>query len=229
MLRRQALRDTQELLVLFTPQGRLDCVSRVSAKRSGLIEPLTVIRAHLRLGRSLPVLQEVTLDRTFAGLLGDFDRLRQAGYLLHLWLEAFPGEGDSVDPYRLLRLSLDSLDAGLDARALLTWTELQVMRLLGGAVCLRACVGCGGAPGEWFSLEGALCSSCYRADRRRVSGEVLGWLAFLQRARLLMLAEARPSEEVLVAGRELMTVLVMEAFPRLSRFLVGGVLANSGD
>jgi DNA repair protein RecO (recombination protein O) len=226
ILRRQPLRDHQELLVLFSPQGRLDCVSRVSLKRTGLLEPLTCVRAHLRLGRSLPVLQEVGLERTFPQLLGDYDRLELAGYLLSLWLEAFPGEVDSVDPYRLLRLSLDSLEAGLESEALLTWTQLQVMRLLGSAPQLRRCVRCGDGSLAGFSVDagGALCRPC---GGRMVEASVLGWLAFLQQASLLKLAAAQPSPAQVGQGRQLMASWMHRSFPRLARF--GGVCAHSGD
>ncbi|MBT9582361.1 DNA repair protein RecO [bacterium] len=227
-MRRQPLRDAQELLVLFSPQGRFDCVSRISVKRTGLLEPLTCIVAHLRLGRSLPVLQEVGLERTFPEILSDFDRLELAGYLLNLWVEAFPSQSDSVDPYRLLRLSLDSLEAGLEPVWLVTWTELQVMRLLGGAPQTRRCLRCGAQSPGWFSVEagGALCGGCRSSGCVQVDGSVLEWLAFLQRASLLKLAAAQPAAAAVMAGRKLMASWVRQVFPRLARF--GGVHANPG-
>ncbi|MBS2033572.1 DNA repair protein RecO [bacterium] len=224
MLRRQPLRDTQELLVLFTPRGRLDCVSRISSKRTGLLEPLTCLRVHLRHGRSLAVLEEVSLERTYSGLLTDYDRLHWAGYLLNLWLEAFPGEIENNDAYRLLRLSLDSLDAGLETDWLVSWCELQSMRLLGSAPQFRRCVRCG-AEGDldWFSVEagGALCSACRGTGARELTPLVREWLLFLQRASLLKLAGAQPQPETVRAGRELLCDWVLYAFPRLHRFLKG--------
>ncbi len=225
-MRRQPLRDTQELLVLFSPRGRIDCVSRISARRTGLLEPLTCILAHLRLGRSLPLLDEVSLERTYAGLLGDFDRLHWAGYLLNLWLEAFPGEIENNDAYRLLRLSLDSLDAGLRSEWLVSWCELQAMRLLGSAPQLRRCVRCGAEHQlDWFSVAagGALCPHCRESGARPLAAEVREWLAFLQRANLLRLAAARPDDGVVLAGRDLIGDWVLYAFPRLERFLKGGL------
>lgn len=226
ILRRQPLRDTQELLVLFTPRGRIDCVSRVSAKRTGLLEPLTCVRAHLRLGRSLPQLEEVALERTYAGLMADYDRLHWAGYLLNLWLEAFPGEIENNDAYRLLRLSLDSLDAGLQAEWLVSWCELQAMRLLGSAPQMRRCVRCGSDEALcWFSVAGggALCPECRGPGAVSLSEPLRDWLAFLQRANLLRLAAAEPEPEVVFKGRELLADWVLYAFPRLQRFLKGGV------
>lgn len=224
VLRRQALRDTQELLVLFTPQGRVDCVSRVSVKRTGLLEPLTCIQASLRSSSraaGLPNLQEVCLERTYPGLLADYDRLHWAGYLLNLWLEAFPGQVENTDPYRLLRLALDSLEAGLDWQRLVTWTELQAFRLLGSAPQLRVCLRCSSREPGWFApgLGGALCADCRGPGSQRVSGELLGWLSFLQRARLTQLGSARPAAEVLDGGRRLMREMVVGSFPRLERFL----------
>ena len=225
VLRRQPLRDTQELLILFTPRGRIDCVSRVSSKRTGLLEPLTCVRAHLRPGRSLPQLAEVSLERTYAGLLADYDRLHWAGYLLNLWLEAFPGEVDNNDAYRLLRLSLDSLDAGLQPEWLGTWGELQTMRLLGSAPQLRRCVRCAAEQLlNWFSVEagGALCPDCRSPGARPLTGSLREWLAFLQRANLLRLASAQPPAEAVSEGRELVSLWMLYAFPRLERFLRGG-------
>lgn len=225
VLRRQPLRDTQELLVLFSPRGRIDCVSRVSARRTGLLEPLTCVRAHLRLGRSLPQLDEVSLERTYAGLMADYDRLHWAGYLLNLWLEAFPGEIENNDAYRLLRLSLDSLDAGLQAEWLVSWCELQAMRLLGSAPQLRRCVRCGNEQSlEWFSVEagGALCLDCRESGARPLQEPVRVWLAFLQRANLLRLAAAQPEAGAVSQSRELICHWVLYVFPRLERFLRGG-------
>ena len=225
MLRRQPLRDTQELLILFSPRGRVDCVSRISAKRTGLLEPLTCIHAHLRIGRSLPQLAEVTLERTYAGLLGDYDLLHWAGYLLNLWLDAFPGSIENNDAYRLLRLSLDSLDAGLDPESVVSWCELQVMRLLGSAPQLRRCVRCAEESNlQWFSVEagGALCPQCRGVGVRALPASVRDWLAFLQRANLMKLATARPGPETLAAGRQLLVLWMVHFFPRLSRFF-GGV------
>lgn len=224
MLRRQPLRDTQELLILFTPRGRLDCVSRVSGKRTGLLEPLTCLRAHLRYGRSLPVLEEVALDRTYPRLLADYDRLHWAGYLLNLWLEAFPGEIENNDAYRLLRLGLDSLDAGLQSEWLISWCELQSMRLLGSAPQVRRCVRCGAESDlSWFSVEagGALCEGCRGTGARPLSATVREWLGFLQRANLLKLAAAQPQSETVSAARELLCDWVLYTFPRLHRFLKG--------
>ncbi len=225
-MRRQPLRDTQEMLILFSPRGRVDCVSRVSARRTGLLEPLTCVRAHLRLGRSLPNLEEVTLERTYAGLLADYDRLHWAGYLLNLWMEAFPGEIENNDAYRLLRLSLDSLDAGLQAEWLVSWCELQAMRLLGSAPQLRRCVRCGSEDSlGWFSVEagGALCEGCRAPGVRPLSAPLRDWLMFLQRANLLRLAAAEPQPEVVAQARELIADWVLYAFPRLHRFLKGGL------
>lgn len=205
--------------MLFSAAGRVDCVSRVSARRSGLLEPLTWVRVCLRWGRGLPTLQEVALDRVFPGVLRDFDRLHWAGYLLHLWLEAFPGVTESNDPYRLLRLSLESLEAGLEPLILVSWAEVQVLRLLGTPPQVRKCLRCGAEPG-WFSVEagGALCSSC-RVSGVAVSSEVLGWLAFLQGATLVKLAGASPPAEVVGRGRELLKGFLLYSFPRLERFL----------
>lgn len=223
VLRRQALRDTQELLVLFTPEGRVDCVSRVSVKRTGLLEPLTCIQASLRSARvsGLPSLQEVSLERTYPGLLADYDRLHWAGYLLNLWLEAFPGQVENTDPYRLLRLALDSLEAGLEWRRLVTWTELQAFRLLGSAPQVRVCLRCSSRDVGWFAsgLGGVLCGHCRGPGSQRVGPELLDWLGFLQRARLTQLAAAEPAEEVVVRGRGLMREMVLGSFPRLEKFL----------
>ncbi|MBN9415819.1 MAG: DNA repair protein RecO [Candidatus Eremiobacteraeota bacterium] len=225
-MRRQPLRDTQELLVLFTPRGRVDCVSRVSVKRTGLLEPLTCIRAHLRLGRSLPQLDEVALERTYGGLMTDYDRLHWAGYLLNLWLEAFPGEIENNDAYRLLRLSLDSLDAGLQAEWLVSWCELQAMRLLGSAPQLKRCVRCGSERSlPWFSVAagGVLCEDCRGPGASPLPEALRDWMTFLQRSNLLRLAAAEPEAEVVAAARERIADWVLYAFPRLQRFLKGGV------
>lgn len=223
VLRRQPLRDGQDLLVLFTPQGRRDCVARCG-RRSGLLEPLTCLRVHLRegKGRSLPHLQEATLDRVFSGLLGDYDRLCWAGYLVHLWLDAFsdPAAGDGNHPYRLLRLSLEGLDMGLEPRWLVSWSELQVMRLLGSAPLLSHCVSCGEESTDGFSVEagGALCSRCFAPGCIRVGPSVIGWMRRLQRSSLTDLAAQRPAGAESLCLAERVRAYVFANFPRLEKF-----------
>lgn len=210
--------------MLFTPRGRLDCVSRISLRRTGLLEPLTCLRANLRYGRSLPNLQEVVLERTYSGLLANYTRLHWAAYLLNLWLEAFPGEIDRNDAYRLLRLSLDSLDAGFQSEWLVSWSELQSLRLLGCAPQLVSCVNCGGDKDlPWFSVEsgGALCQQCRRPGVHSLSASTRAWLIFLQRASLSRLVGARPEIHTVEDARQLLRYLILAMYPRLARFAGG--------
>lgn len=206
--------------MLFTPQGRLDCVARGTTRRSGLCEPLTCLSVQLRLGRSLPHMQEAVLDRTFAGILGDFDLLASAGYVVGLWLEAFPADTDESAPYRLLRIALESMDAGLDPGWLLAWVDLQVLRLLGLAPELRHCVLCGRQDVSRFSVEagGVACSRCSPPGSRGMSGVVWGWLRFLRRSPVTAVGAADPQAGDALRVQELTRACMLATFPSLARY-----------
>lgn len=220
VLRRQILRDSQDLLVLFTPSGRIDCVARGSLKRSGLCEPLTCLQVQLYAGRSLPQLQEATLQRTFPTVLGDLYRMACAGYLLHLWFEAFPGETEDSAPFRLLQIALEGLDAGLNPAWLLAWVELQALRLTGVGPELRRCVGCGSLAASRFSAEagGVLCSRCPGHGARHLSGQSWDWLRFLRRSPLGEVSRAEPESAEIQTLARMIRACVLLAYPGLSRF-----------
>jgi DNA repair protein RecO (recombination protein O) len=222
VLRRQPLRDSQDLLVLFTPQGRLDCIARGTSKRSGLCEPLTCLSLQLSWGRarsSLPQLQEAMLERTFTGILADFDLLAAAGYLVGLWLEAFPSETEESAAYRLLRIALEGLDVGVAPAWLLAWVEIQVLRLLGLSPELRQCILCGARPVTRFSVEagGVTCSRCSPPGAWGMSAEVWEWLQFLRRSPVTAVGSAQPQLAAARRVQELTRACVLAAFPGLAR------------
>jgi DNA repair protein RecO len=229
VLRRQALRDTQDLLVLFTPEGRKDCVARVSAKRSGLLEPLTCVNLSLQPGRSLAQLQEVTLERVYTAILGDLDRLSWAGYWLALWQEAFPGECQTQEAYQLLRLTLEALDVGMPGAWLSTWCELRVLSLLGCAPHLGECL-CGQVPVALSSPEGAaVCRGCGGQSVFRPGAQCMATLAYLQRLPLLRLGQKFPPPDLVSQLRRAIEWLILQHFPSLGKNFPRSIYASIGD
>lgn len=220
MLRRQPLRDTQDLLVLFTPGGRVDCVVRGALRRSALCEPLTVLEVQLYRGRSLPQLQEATLTRTYSGVVSDLYLLGCAGYLIQLWLEAFPGDTDGSAPFRLLLIALEGLEQQVDAPWVLSWVEYQVLRLAGLGPETRRCVGCGSEAVTRFAVEsgGVLCSSCPGSGARSLSPAALAWLRSLRSSPLLVVATAHPPVAAADLVARLLRLCVLRAYPGLARF-----------
>lgn len=212
--------------MIFSPQGRLDCVARGTSKKSGLLEPLTCVRIQVKTGRGLPWLQEIALEKTYPTILSNFLYLQWAGYWIHLWLESFGDEGESQQAYRLLRLCLDALDLGLEPAWLVSWADLQVSQLLGSAPQLQACVRCDSQVVERFSLEsgGMLCRRCSSSHRGfLVEPAVIQWLRFLQRVPLARLTAGRPRPQEVLQVRQVMDRWMVGLFPKMERFLPGGV------
>lgn len=199
----------------------MDCVARGTSKRSGLIEPLTCIRVQLRQGRGLPSLEEVTLERSYRGILSDLDRMQWAGYWVHLWQEAFDSSNEDCPAYPLLRLALDALDLGLESLWLTAWVDLQVSSLLGQSPDFGGCVLCGQSMGQGFSCRqgGVVCRGCQPELEWKLSPPVLQWLRFLQKVSLQGLARGRPKLAEVRQVRALMNHWMLWMFPRLERFV----------
>lgn len=164
-------------------------------------------------------MQEAVLERSFTRILADFDLLAAAGYVVGLWLEAFPDETDESAAYRLLRIALESLDAGVPPHWLLAWVELQVLRLLGLSPELRQCILCGARPASRFSVEagGVTCSRCSPPGARGMSPDVWEWLQFLRRSPVTAVGAADPEPGAARRVQEMTRACVLAAFPGLAR------------
>jgi len=181
VLRQQALGESDRIVTLFTREhGKLRAaakgVRRPTSRLAGRIEPFTHARLMLARGRTLDVIAQAEIIRTFAGVRKDLIRAAYAAYVVELIDRGLPERDRHEDVFGLTGDALEQLDEGRaeDAEVATLWFGLRLAGLLGYQPETAACVECGrrlprgrGAAEAWAfspSSGGALCPGCRPHD-----------------------------------------------------------------
>lgn len=170
VVKRKALGETDTILQLLTPQGRLDCVVRSgqnSRRWAGAIEPLTLIEGAFSPGRSLESLRECTVLSSFAPIKSDLDKLTAAGGWLQL-ASALSTLDDSAQlTFRAVVWALVELEKSETWTTLQHWLLLKLLQANGCCPSLEICSICSAellaetSDNGWdVSGRQLLCSNC---------------------------------------------------------------------
>ncbi len=193
VLRAHPVGEADQILVALTERdGKLRGVTHASRKSrrrfGGALQPLSHVRLTYfeREGRELVRIDECDLLHSYFGLQQD---LRAAGYLSYLaeLSEEFSREKQEDEAfYRLLRATLEAVEAGLDPVWAARYFELWTLQLHGLLPDLEACARCAAVLGNgalYDPLErGFLCPDCAAAaGGTRTSAAVLAHLGALLR------------------------------------------------
>jgi DNA repair protein RecO (recombination protein O) len=194
VLRRQDLAETDRLVTLFTPgQGKLRAVAkgvrRPGSRKAGHLEPFSRADLLLARGRELDVITQAEAVSLYPHLREDLLRLGQAAALVEL-IDRFAVEQESHPAlYRLLVDMLEALDGGQEPGAVLRYSQLRLLELVGYQPELFRCLSCGQAlqpEAQFFSLAegGVRCPRCgpAPADCRPLSLPALKVLRHNQRS-----------------------------------------------
>jgi len=194
VLRRRELGEADRLITLYTREhGRLRAVAkgirRPRSRKSGHLELLARVMVLLARGRELDVITQAEAIQLYPRLREDLVLVAKGSYLAEL-VDGFAPEGEAHPGlYDLLAESLERLDQGLDAHAVVRHFELRLLDLMGYRPELFRCVGCGEAvrpQAQFFKLSqgGVLCQECGRGDReaRPISLSALKVLRHFQRS-----------------------------------------------
>lgn len=153
VLRRTSLGETDRILTLFTAeQGKLSAVARgarrAGSRSSGATELFTLSRFLLASGKTLDIVTQCEIQRSFPELRTDLSRLARATYLCEL-LDRLTVERDAggapemladlVATLSLLEHTREYPDAATHAG------ELRMLATAGYAPALDRCARCGGA------------------------------------------------------------------------------------
>jgi len=240
LLRRIDHGDYDLILTFFTPgRGRLSAVAK-SAKKSrrrfaGVLELFSVmdIVCSYGRGRGLPVLQEATLKKGFAGIRGDLMRTAYASYWAQLiadWSE----EGQAVEPlYRLFLHCLARLDEGRrNPEAVSMLFQIRLLSIAGLAPNLAGCRRCGRALQDldserfFFDLAGGDidCESCGPGSGRPIglSKATVRQILWVQEGGLAKADRIRFSPQAVAEGGRLLEAFVpfhLGKEPRSLKFL----------
>lgn len=183
ILRSYKLGESDKILrVLTREHGKRSAVAkgvRKTTSRFGArLEPLTMARMLLYVGRSMDTVKQVEIETSFHEVREDLDLFFHASAMV----EVVDGVTQEHEPhpelFDLLRQGLELLK-GFPVRALFitSFFELKVMAVTGFDLRVDSCANCGGAPGgagASFSphLGGLVCDSC-KGERDREVGSLI--------------------------------------------------------
>ncbi len=211
-------------LVLLSPRwGRLSAVAK-GARRSkrrfvNVLEPYSLIRAHLRGGRATlpPFLDQADLLEPYELLRLDPRRYVMAAYFAEL-TESFFRPGTGQEAYPLLRRAFEELHRAGSSPLLKTLFELQLLQAAGFAPRLEHCVRCQKEPEAPFSFSladgGVVCARCRREEDRPLSGAALAVLRHFGRLSWDVLPRVRPKEESLSEAGRILEIFLKRILDR---------------
>ena len=165
VLRRTNYGETDRILNLLTPDGKISClakgVRKEKSKLAGGIELFTLseIVLHKSPKSDLALLTSAKMKVFYNNLLSDYSRLELASKILKE-LNRITDQVDNEEFFNILKQSLDGLNSGLDLRLVETWFNFNLARARGEQINLLTDVN--GVPLEkdshyvWDSTDEAL-------------------------------------------------------------------------
>lgn len=186
VLRQQPLGEYDRIVTLFTHEhGKIRAaakgVRRTTSRLAGRIEPFTYAQLLLAHGRTLDIIAQAEIIRSFAGVRRDLLRTAYGAFVMELVERGLPERDRHEEVFALIVEVLDELDraSGDGAEIASLRFAVRLASLLGYQPETTACVGCGrrlprasGPAGAWaFSPAGggALCPACRAQDADAVT------------------------------------------------------------
>lgn len=162
---------------MLTPEhGKLSALARgvrkMNSRKSGHLEPFTLVSAQLVQGRSDAwIVSQVTTEETFPRLSESLERTVLASYAAELADRFSDEETESRDLFNLTLQTIRRLNSSADPYPALRLFDFALLNLTGFRPRLRDCVGCGREiqpEAQYFSalMGGVLCPRCGYLDQQ---------------------------------------------------------------
>lgn len=147
VLRHRKLGDTDEIITLYTANlGKIDAVAKgvrkAKSRLAGHVQPLTQATFMLARGKSLDVVTQAENLESFQDLRDDLERLSRGLYACELLDKFTEPHADNFALYRLLLDTLRLIGAGTDIDTPVRFYEMSLLKEMGYAPELDACVSC---------------------------------------------------------------------------------------
>jgi DNA repair protein RecO (recombination protein O) len=201
VLRSYPFGEADRVVVLLSPNhGKLRTVAKgvrkTKSRFGGRLETFSHVDLILFEGRNLDMITQVTLIDPFSRIRDDLDKVVAAATMVEV-VDAVAQEDESaVRLFLLLKRGLQALDAGPVHPDLVTAFLLRATDVVGVAVALDACAGCG-RPDDLtrfsFAEGGALCERCRTPGAYALRAGLTGYLARVAAADMGDLPESDPS------------------------------------
>ena len=139
VLRRTNYGETDRILNLLTPDGKISClakgVRKEKSKLAGGIELFTLssIVLHKSQRSDFQLLTSAKMKAFYGNLLIDLDRLELASKIIKE-LNRITDQVDNPEFFEILKQSLEGLNKGLDLRLVETWFNFNCARARGEQV-----------------------------------------------------------------------------------------------
>ena len=211
ILRSQHYRETSRIVTFYSrEQGLIKGIAKGARGKRGrfssTLEPMQRVRVTLsvRRNRELHTVTQADLLHPFARIREDLFRSTYAQAVLELVGRLMWQEHSSEDAYNLLLNVLQAFEEGLgDPQLLFFVFHIHMAVVLGYAVHLEGCAGCGGSLSEGgtfsFPRGNAFCGRCYPEEgaATSVSGATVELIRHLGKTEGVVAAAAlSPSREV---------------------------------
>lgn len=231
LVRSSDLGETDRRLSFFTEgEGEVAVLGKAahrSRKRFGgaLQRHLLLDIAWTEVSGRIPVLDGAVVVESFWSILGDWDRVRHADYLLELVSVLFPHPGPKPRVFSLLLSGLRALAGGEDPRARGRKAEAAFLSIAGFGPDLSACRRCGRAEGVPFRFhhpEGRIvCARCMPRGGMTLSpGAVKTWRVLQSHA---------PSVHERIRIPEKVLDELQEVIPKYLEWCIGKPLRSLGE
>ncbi|HEX9643124.1 MAG TPA: DNA repair protein RecO [Acidimicrobiia bacterium] len=201
VLRSYPFGEADRVVVLLSPNhGKLRTVAKgvrkTKSRFGGRLETFSHVDLILFEGRNLDMITQVALIDPFSRIRDDLDKVVAAATMVEV-ADAVAQEHESaVRLFLLLKRGLQALDAGPVHPDLVTAFLLRATDVVGVAVALDACAGCG-RPDDLtrfsFAEGGALCERCRTPGAYALRAGLTGYLARVAAADMGDLPESDPS------------------------------------
>jgi DNA repair protein RecO (recombination protein O) len=193
--------EADRVVVLLSPNhGKIRAVAkgvrRTKSRFGGRLEPFTQVDLVLYEGRNLDTITQVEVMEAFPRLRQDLDRVLAAGAMVELIDAVTQEQESSVRAFLLLQRSLHALESGPAHPDVVTAFLLKAADVVGVAVALDACAGCGAPEGLHrfaFAAGGVLCDRCRTPGAVVLRDGLTDYLAALAAAPMDDLPEADPA------------------------------------
>jgi len=200
VLRSYPFGEADRVVVLLSAnRGKIRAVAKgvrkTKSRFGGRLEPFSHVDLVLYEGRNLDTITQAEVIEAFPRLRQDLDKMLAAGAMVEL-LDAVAQEDEpSLRAFTLLQRSLKALEAGPVHPDLVTAFLLKSADVVGIAVALEACAGCGTLEGLHrfaFSAGGVLCDKCRTPGAVVLRDGLIDYLAALATTPLEALPESDP-------------------------------------
>lgn len=187
VLRSYPFGEADRVVVLLSPnQGKIRAVAKgvrkTKSRFGGRLEPFSHVDLVLYEGRDLDTITQAEVIEAFPRLRLDFEKVMAAGAMVEVLDAVSQEEESSHRAFLLLQRSLRALEAGPIHGDLLAAFLLKAADVVGVAVALEACAGCGATGGLHrfaFAAGGVLCDRCRTPGAVVLREGLIGYLAKL--------------------------------------------------